>query len=137
MINYQIVTPERLLSDKDAEMVVIPGTEGDFGVLVGHSPLISSIRPGVIRIYEGNDVKERILVTGGFAEVTPERCTILATEAYFFSDTSKEAMEKRFAAAKKIHEDAELEHEKIVAKAEVDVAEAILEAFINENDHRK
>ncbi len=62
-------------------MVVVPGTEGNFGVLPGHSPLISTIRPGTIDIYEGNVIAERIFVAGGLAEVTPERCTVLADEA--------------------------------------------------------
>ena len=62
-------------------MVVVPGTEGNFGVLPGHAPLISTIRPGTIDIYEGNAIAERIFVAGGIAEVTPERCTVLADEA--------------------------------------------------------
>jgi F-type H+-transporting ATPase subunit epsilon len=61
--------------------VVVPGTEGNFGVLPGHSPLISTIRPGTVDIYMGGSVSERIFVVGGIAEVTPERCTVLADEA--------------------------------------------------------
>ena len=63
------------------EMVVVPGTEGNFGVLPGHAPLISSIRPGTIDVYEGQTVARRIFVVSGIAEVTPERCTVLADEA--------------------------------------------------------
>ena len=62
-------------------MVVVPGTEGNFGVLPGHSPLISTIRPGTIDIYQGGAVTERVFVVGGIAEVTPERCTVLAEDA--------------------------------------------------------
>ena len=62
-------------------MVVVPGTEGNFGVLPGHAPLISSIRPGTIDVYEGQTVTRRIFVVSGIAEVTPERCTVLADEA--------------------------------------------------------
>jgi F-type H+-transporting ATPase subunit epsilon len=62
-------------------MVVVPGTEGNFGVLPGHSPLISTIRPGMIEIYENRIVTECIFVVSGIAEVTPERCTVLAEEA--------------------------------------------------------
>ena len=79
---FELVTPERLVVSGEAEMVVVPGTEGNFGVLPGHAPLISTIRPGTIDIYEGRTViKERIFVVGGIAEVTPERCTVLADEA--------------------------------------------------------
>src|SRR5205823_11813310 len=79
---FELVTPERLLASIEVEMVVVPGTEGNFGVLSGHSPLISSIRPGTIDVYETRPtISERIFVVGGIAEVTPERCTVLAEEA--------------------------------------------------------
>jgi F-type H+-transporting ATPase subunit epsilon len=80
-IAFELVTPERLIMSTEVEMVVVPGTEGNFGVLPGHAPLISTIRPGTIDIYEGRAIKERIFVVGGIAEVTPERCTVLADEA--------------------------------------------------------
>ena len=80
-VQFELVTPEQLLVSRDVDMVVVPGTEGNFGVLPGHSPLISTIRPGTIDIYEGNAIAERIFVAGGLAEVTPERCTVLADEA--------------------------------------------------------
>jgi F-type H+-transporting ATPase subunit epsilon len=80
-VQFELVTPEQLLVSRDVDMVVVPGTEGNFGVLPGHAPLISTIRPGTIDIYEGNAIAERIFVAGGLAEVTPERCTVLADEA--------------------------------------------------------
>ena len=78
---FELVTPERLVVSREVEMVVVPGTEGNFGVLPGHAPLISTIRPGTVDIYEGRAVTERIFVVGGIADVTPERCTVLADEA--------------------------------------------------------
>jgi len=78
---FELVTPERLIVSTEVEMVVVPGSEGNFGVLPGHSPLISTIRPGTVDIYEGKAVTERIFVVGGIAEVTPQRCTVLADEA--------------------------------------------------------
>jgi F-type H+-transporting ATPase subunit epsilon len=80
-VQFELVTPERLLLSEAVEMVVVPGTEGNFGVLPGHAPLISTIRPGMIEIYEGQTVRRRIFVVSGLAEVTPERCTVLADEA--------------------------------------------------------
>jgi F-type H+-transporting ATPase subunit epsilon len=80
-VQFELVTPEQLLVSRDVDMVVVPGTEGNFGVLPGHAPLISTIRPGTIDIYEGNAIAERIFVAGGLAEVIPERCTVLADEA--------------------------------------------------------
>jgi len=80
-VRFELVTQERLVLSEMVEMVVIPGTEGNFGVLPGHAPLISTIRPGMIDIYEGQTVTRQIFVVSGIAEVTPERCTVLADEA--------------------------------------------------------
>ncbi len=80
-VEFELVTPERLLLSEMVEMVVVPGTEGNFGVLPGHAPLISTIRPGTIEIYEGQTIARRLFVVGGIAEVTAERCTVLADEA--------------------------------------------------------
>jgi F-type H+-transporting ATPase subunit epsilon len=80
-IQFELVAPERLILDEMVEMVVVPGTEGNFGVLAGHAPLISTIRPGTIEIYEGRTVTRRIFVVGGIAEVVPDRVTVLADEA--------------------------------------------------------
>ncbi len=66
-IEFELVTPERLAFSEPVEMVVVPGDEGDFGVLPGHAPMISTVRPGVITIYEGGAVRQRIFVAGGFA----------------------------------------------------------------------
>jgi F-type H+-transporting ATPase subunit epsilon len=78
---FELVTPERLLLTRMVDMVVIPGSEGNFGVLAGHAPLISTIRPGIIDVYEGQTITRRIFIVGGLAEVTPQRCTVLADEA--------------------------------------------------------
>jgi len=81
-IAFELVSPERLLLAEPVEMVVVPGGEGDFGVLARHAPMITTVRPGVIAIYAGAKIARRIFVAGGFAEVTPERCTVLAEEAF-------------------------------------------------------
>ena len=79
-LQFELVSPERLLLSEAVAMVVVPGSEGNFGVLPGHSLLISTVRPGVIDVYadEQTEITERIFVSGGFAEVTAERCTVLA-----------------------------------------------------------
>ena len=81
LVQFELVSPEQLILSTEVEMVVVPGTEGNFGVLPGHAPLISTIRPGTIDIYQGGAVTERVFVVGGIAEVTPERCTVLAEDA--------------------------------------------------------
>ena len=92
-VQFELVSPERLIVSAEVEMVVIPGTEGNFGVLPGHAPLISTIRPGTIDIYQGGAITERIFVVGGIAEVTPERCTVLADEAMAPSDLDRVSIE--------------------------------------------
>ena len=80
-ITFELVSPERLLLSQQVDMVVVPGSEGFFGVLIGHTPLISTLKPGVIEVYDGGKVVERIFVGGGFAEATPDRCVVLAETA--------------------------------------------------------
>jgi F-type H+-transporting ATPase subunit epsilon len=82
-LQFELVSPEKKLASEKVAMVVVPGTEGDFGVLPGHAPMMSTIRPGVIEIYasEGTSPSARYQIEGGFAEVTPEGLTILAEEA--------------------------------------------------------
>ena len=92
-VQFELVSPERLLVSRPVEMVVVPGVEGDFGVLPGHAPLISEVRPGVIAVFEGGKVEERIFVAGGFAEVTAERCTVLAEQALPIAEIDRGAVE--------------------------------------------
>lgn len=99
-VEFELVSPQRLLRSESVEMVVVPGAEGDFGVLPGHSLLIATVRPGVIDIHEGGQVKESIFVAGGFAEVSPQRCTVLAEEAVPVGDIDKAAAEARLEDAK-------------------------------------
>jgi F-type H+-transporting ATPase subunit epsilon len=76
----EIVSPEKLVLSRQAEMVVIPGSEGELGVLPGHAPMIVALGAGTIRVYEKGLVAQRFQVSGGFAEITPERCTVIAEE---------------------------------------------------------
>jgi ATP synthase F1 epsilon subunit len=80
-VEFELVSPEKLLVSQPVDMVVVPGSEGNFGVLAGHAPFISTIRPGVIDIFEGDRIIDRIFIAGGFAEVTETRCTVLAEQA--------------------------------------------------------
>jgi F-type H+-transporting ATPase subunit epsilon len=98
-VNLEIVSPERLLLSRPVEMVVIPASEGDMGVLEGHAPAIVMLRGGIIALYENDQVTDQMYVAGGFAEVTPERCTVLANEVLAPTDLSREEGEQRLAAA--------------------------------------
>ena len=99
-VKFELVSPERLVMSQPVEMVVVPGAEGDLGVLPGHSPLIAEVRPGVIDIRESGEVSEQIFVSGGFCEVSLERCTVLAEEAIPIVEIDKAAAEQRLHLAK-------------------------------------
>jgi F-type H+-transporting ATPase subunit epsilon len=98
-VDLEIVSPEKLLLARPVDMVVIPAAEGELGVLAQHAPMIVLLRGGTIRLYEGGQVTERLFVSGGFAEVTPERVTVLADEATPVVALSRSEGEKRLAAA--------------------------------------
>lgn len=86
---FTLVSPEKILFEQDVSMVVIPGLEGDIGVLPGHAPLLTLLRPGVVTVYEREKVLVRVFVGGGFSEVSPERCVALVPEG-----TPLEALDK-------------------------------------------
>src|ERR1043165_7889523 len=115
-ISFRLVMPERELVNIEADMVVVPGTEGDFGVLHGHAPLISTVRPGVLEVLQGNKVEQRFMVAGGIAEVTPERCTVLADEATPFEEVTAEQRAERERQAEPDVTDAGNEPEKGAAE---------------------
>ena len=82
-LHFELVTPERLVRSEDVYMVVVPGSEGEFGVLEGHAPFMSTIRNGDLQIYRNgmSGEPERIAIEGGFAEVTDRGLTVLAERA--------------------------------------------------------
>ena len=83
MLHFELVTPERLIRSEQVHMVVVPGTEGDFGVLEGHAPLMSTVRDGSLEIYKSSmsETPETIRIEGGFAEVNERGLTVLAERA--------------------------------------------------------
>src|SRR3954454_18538012 len=93
-VEFELVSPEKLLVSQPVDMVVVPGSEGNFGVLAGHAPFISTVRPGVIDVFEGDRIVDRIFVAGGFAEVTETRCTVLAEQATSLNDLDRGAAEQ-------------------------------------------
>jgi F-type H+-transporting ATPase subunit epsilon len=80
-LHFELVSPERLLFSGDVAEVDIPGTDGDMGILPGHAPVLSTLRPGVLTMTKDDGTKERIFVRGGFAEVNPQGLTVLAEVA--------------------------------------------------------
>lgn len=131
-VTFELVSPEALVVSQPVAMVVVPGGDGDFGVLPRHAPLISTVRPGVITTYEGEGTarqpKERIFIAGGFAEVTGERCTVLAEQAVRVSDIDPAKVEQDLKAAREDLADAKDEAAKKAASAKIAVLEAMLKA---------
>ncbi len=106
-VELEIVSPERLLLSRPVDMAVIPAAEGEIGVLPNHAPMIVLLCGGVIAIHEGGRVTDRLYVSGGFAEITPERCTVLADEAVPVSELSRAEGERRLGEAERAYADAD------------------------------
>jgi F-type H+-transporting ATPase subunit epsilon len=130
-IQFELVSPERLLLSEPVEMVVVPGVEGDFGVLPGHAPLVSTVRPGVIAVFEGGKVVQRIFVARGFAEVTAERCTVLAEQAIPVADIDRAATEGDIREARDDLGEAKDDAERARLEVRIAAAEAKLAALDN------
>ncbi|CAA6606337.1 ATP synthase epsilon chain [Rhodospirillaceae bacterium LM-1] len=128
-VQFDLVSPERLLVSDLYDMVVAPGEEGDFGVLPGHSPMIANLRPGVIDIYENGVITDRLFVAGGFAEVTAERLTVLAEEAIPVHEISADDAKARLKAGKQAYEEADSDAARVEAEAQIAIAEAMMAAI--------
>ena len=94
-IHFDLVSPERLLLSDDVDMVTLPGTEGYMGVLAGHAPLVSTLRPGVIEVKGGREGDVRLFVRGGFAEIDAKKVVVLAEEAIPMADFDIAALDQR------------------------------------------
>jgi F-type H+-transporting ATPase subunit epsilon len=128
-IQFELVSPERLLISQAVEMVVLPGAEGDFGALPEHAPTVAALRPGVISVFENNQVVERVFVAGGFAEVTPERCTVLAERALPVAELDRSGAERAIAEAREDLAEAKTDAARAAAENEIAVGEAVIAAL--------
>ncbi|MBT3871904.1 MAG: ATP synthase F1 subunit epsilon, partial [Flavobacteriaceae bacterium] len=120
--SFDLVSPENLIFNDEVGMIIVPGKDGDFGVLPGHSKVMSSLRPGRVMIYgEGKNLLKAFFVSGGFAEVNPEKCIVLAESVDEINALEKSAIEKEVQ---------ELEgQESDIAKEQLFVAKAKLESL--------
>jgi len=101
---FELVSPERLLLSQPVDMVVVPGSEGLFAALIDHAPLIATLKPGVIDVWDADRIIERIFVGGGFAEVTQERCVVLAETATPVGDIDRARVVERIEELKGVAE---------------------------------
>ena len=95
-ISFDLVSPENLIFNDEVGMIIVPGKDGDFGVLPGHSKVMSSLRPGRVMVYgEGKNLLKSFFVSGGFAEVNPEKCIVLAESVDEVNTLDKSSIEKK------------------------------------------
>lgn len=115
-ISFDLVSPERLLLAGAAELITLPGSEGYFGVGPGHTPVIATLKPGILDIKAGPHGDERFFVMAGFAEITGDKATILAEEALPLGKVSPTEVDKRIAEAREdvLQAKSELAREKAV-----------------------
>lgn len=132
-LHFELVSPEKLLRSDEVFMVVVPGTEGDFGVMAGHAPLVSTIRPGAIQVFQGsiNDTPDRIFIDGGFAEVGLEGLTILAESATPVGELDVEDAARQLTEAREQLRSANGEAETAVAEKRIARFEAMQAVAVN------
>jgi len=95
-ISFDLVSPEKLLFNDEVGMIIVPGKDGDIGVLPGHSKVLSSLRPGRIMIYgEDKNLLKSFFVTGGFVEINPEKCVVLGEGVTEMSALDKSSIENK------------------------------------------
>ena len=95
-ISFDLVSPEQLVFNDKAGMIIVPGKEGDIGVLPGHSKLLSSLRPGRVMVYgEDKHLLQSYFVSGGFVEINPEKCIVLAEEVEEMNALDKGTIEQQ------------------------------------------
>lgn len=127
---FEIVTPAQMMISQQTELVVLPGGDGNFGVLPGHAPLLSTLRPGTIEIRDKDlKVLDQIFVEEGFAEVTTERCTVLAEEAMRVNEITRDDAEERLKRAHDFLLIADTFGVRIGAERELRAAEAMCDAI--------
>lgn len=123
-LNFALVSPEREVFHGDVDQVVVPGSEGEFGVLPNHAPVMSVITPGTLRVL--NDGSERrIFVNGGFADVTPEGLTVLAEDAVDLAAVNVAELDQQVKDAQDDLRDANSDAKRDSAKAALERLEAI------------
>jgi F-type H+-transporting ATPase subunit epsilon len=99
-LHFSLVSPSRELFSGEVDHVIAPGTEGEFGVLAHHAPFMTTLKNGIVRLLEGDTVKMRIYVRGGFADVTPAGLTILAEEARNLTDVKVDEVDAEIESAR-------------------------------------
>ncbi|MBL8537557.1 MAG: F0F1 ATP synthase subunit epsilon [Hyphomonadaceae bacterium] len=127
-LTFALVSPEREVFSGEVDQVVVPGSEGEFGVLPNHAPAMSVIKPGALRVIDGGG-ERRIFVNGGFADVTPEGLTVLAEEALDLVDVDAAKLEQDLRDAAEDVRDASSDAKREAAQKALERLEAIKAAL--------
>ena len=128
-LQFDLVSPERLLLSEGVDMVTVPGKEGDFGVLAGHAPVMTTLRPGVINVDDAGKSQQRIFVRGGFAEVTPKGLTILAEKAIPLEELDAGMLDQEIQNAQEDVNDAKSDDARQSAQEKLDHLKQLREAL--------
>ena len=129
-ISFDLVSPENLIFNDEVGMIIVPGKDGDIGVLPGHSKLISSLRSGRVMIYgENKDLLKSFFVSGGFAEVNPEKCIVLGETVEEMNSLDKNSIEKEIQELQNKDTD-ESKQQILIANAKI---EALNASFYEKN----
>ena len=120
LISFDLVSPEKLIFNDKVEMIIVPGKDGDIGVLPGHSKLLSSLRPGRILVYgEGKNLLKSYFVSAGFVEINPEKCIVLAEEVQEMSNLDKSAIEQEIRDLENVDNN-ESRQQYLIAKSKIE-----------------
>ncbi|MGE3364270.1 MAG: F0F1 ATP synthase subunit epsilon [Rhizobiaceae bacterium] len=117
---FDLVSPERLLISEEVEAVIIPGAEGEMTVMANHAPVMTTIKPGVVTVKPTGGADQRFVVFGGFADILPAGCTLLAEEAVEVKDIDREALARRIQDAREDVSDAKDDASKAKAQEFLD-----------------
>ena len=124
VILFDLVSPEQLVFNDKVGMIIVPGKDGDIGVLPGHSKLLSSLRPGRVMVYsEDKQLLKSFFVTGGFVEINPEKCILLAEEIFEMSSLNKNEIEKQVQELENETSD-ESKKRYLIAKSKIDALDS-------------
>ncbi len=119
-ISFDLVSPENLIFNDKVGMIIVPGKDGDLGILPGHSKVISTLRPGRVMIYgEDKNLLKSFFVSGGFAEINPEKCIVLAENVEELSSLEKSLVEKEIQQLESQNE-MKTNEQLLIAKAKLD-----------------
>tara|TARA_B100001123_G_scaffold9506_1_gene11798 strand:- start:184 stop:582 length:399 start_codon:yes stop_codon:yes gene_type:complete len=123
-ISFDLVSPENLIFNDEVGMIIVPGKDGDIGVLPGHSKLISSLRSGRVMVYgENKDLLKSFFVSGGFAEINPEKCIVLGETVEEMNSLDKNSIEKEIQELQNKDTD-ESKQQILIANAKIEALNA-------------